>query len=290
MRRKPERFPPDSMTILERSRGVLFARWEELLRFRRKVLKTSDPDDIHDLRVASRRFRAALELMHPLVTKTSKTELRKNVRKLTRILGGLRNIDEAQLFFQQRAPAIFSGGSSLIRSLEELRCREKKQIGRELKTFDHRGHDHQVREMVAGLNQENISSGNRFSLLAYFSEISIRQYLPIHQLHAVAKVPECSSERHALRIAIKKWRYFLEVVSQILDRDYEAVLEQLKEYQGLLGRMNDIVEFRVLLDQVRLPFNEQDHAEKILLEEDALLIRDFITLAEQKPLNYSFLI
>jgi CHAD domain-containing protein len=254
------------------------------------VLKTSDPDDIHDLRVASRRFRAALELLNPLATKTSKTELRKSVRKLTRILGGLRNIDEAQLFFQKRAPAIFPPGSALIRSLSELRSREKKQIGRVLKAFDHRTLDQQVREMVAELNLESISCGNRFSLLAYFSEVSIRQFLPIHQLHTVATAPEHCAERHALRIAIKKWRYFLEAVAQILDRDYSQILEQLRNYQGILGRMNDVVEFRILLEHLQLTFHEQEHAEKLLLDEDALLLGKFIALADRKPLNYSFLI
>jgi len=66
---KPERLPPDSATILERSRGVFFAQWEELLRLRRAVLKTSDLDDIHDLRVASRRFRAAVELIFSIFGK-----------------------------------------------------------------------------------------------------------------------------------------------------------------------------------------------------------------------------
>src|SRR5471030_2866655 len=100
---KPVQLPPDTATILERFTGVLFAQWEELLRLRRAVLKSSDLDDIHDLRVASRRLRAALELFYPFAQKGSKTELKKSVRKLTLILGGLRNIDEALIFFQSRA-------------------------------------------------------------------------------------------------------------------------------------------------------------------------------------------
>src|ERR1039458_8484224 len=100
----PECLPPGSAIILERSRGVFFAQWDELLHLRRTVLKTSDLEDIHDLRVASRRLKAALELFEPVASRTSTTKLKKNVRRLIRRLGGLRNIDEALLFFQSRVP------------------------------------------------------------------------------------------------------------------------------------------------------------------------------------------
>src|SRR6185369_11375293 len=179
---KPEQLPPDSAAILERSRGVFYAQWEELLRLRRAVLNTSDLDDIHDLRVASRRFRAALELYYPFAPKGSRTELRKSIRKLTRILGGLRNIDEAQLFFQSRLSPEISTDNRLCHNLSELRRREMKRIEKALKAFDHRNLDRLVRETVAGLNEDSITDRNRFSLLAYFSDVSIRLYLPIHQL------------------------------------------------------------------------------------------------------------
>lgn len=287
---KPELLPPDSATILERSRSVFFAQWEELLRLRRAVLKTSDLDDIHDLRVASRRFRAALELYYPFAPKSVKTELRKSVCKLTRILGGLRNIDEAHLFFQTRVKTDTTDKSAISQALSELRSRELKRIEKALASFDHRTLDRMVREMIAGMNEECITARNRFSLLAYFSEVSIRQYMPIHRSLAGSTVSGHRTARHSLRIAIKKWRYFLEIVTQILNRDYAHILDQLKEYQSLLGRMNDIVEFEGLFRSLDLPRNEQDHIEAILKAEDALLLQSFTELIEQKPLHYSFLI
>jgi CHAD domain-containing protein len=287
---KPERLPPDSATILERSRGVFFAHWEELLRLRRAVLKTSDLDDIHDLRVASRRFRAALELYYPFAPKDSKTELRENVRNLTRILGGLRNIDEANLFFQSRFQTETSTDTTLSHALSELRPRELKRIEKALKAFDHRNLDRLVRAMIAGLNEECITERNRFSLLAYFSDVSIRMYLPIHQVLAVSTAPEHRVSRHTLRIAIKKWRYFFEIIAQVLDRDYTRILELLKEYQSILGRMNDIVEFEVLLHNLELPPNLREYVEATLSAEDALLLENFTEIIERKPLTYTFLI
>ncbi len=57
---------------MKQFRGVFFAQWEELLRLRRVAIKTSDQDGIHDLRVASRRLRAVLELFIHLRQKARK--------------------------------------------------------------------------------------------------------------------------------------------------------------------------------------------------------------------------
>lgn len=287
---KPAQLPPDSATILERSRGVLFAQWEELLRLRRAVIKSSDVDDIHDLRVASRRLRAALDLYYPIASKDATTELRKSVRNLTRILGALRNIDEAILFFQSRNPTGFPGDDTLFLQLAELRTKELKKIVKALKSFDQRSLDRSVREVVAGLTEDRIPEKNRFSLLGYFSDISIRMYLPIHQLLTVSMAPDQPSSRHALRIAIKKWRYFFEIVARVLDRDYAQILELLKEYQSILGRMNDIAEFGLLLHKMDLSPDLRDEVEATLQTEDTLLLTSLAELIERKPLAYTFLI
>jgi CHAD domain-containing protein len=287
---KPARSGPNPAAILERSRGVFFAQWGELLRLRRSVMKTSDLDDIHDLRVASRRFRAALDLFCPFAQKGSETELKKSVRNLTRILGGLRNIDEAKLFFQSRAQADDSFYRRLCPMLSERRSGELKRIQKLLAAFDHRNLDRMVRGMVAGLTDDTLSDRTHGSLLAYFSDVSISRYLPILQTLVVATAPDRPTSRHALRIAIKKWRYFLEIVAPILERDYAPLLELLKEYQSLLGRMNDIVEFEVLLGNLDLSPDEQAYVKATLRAEDTRLLESFIELVERKPLTYTFLI
>ncbi len=257
---------------------------------RRAVMKTSDLDDIHDLRVASRRFRAALELFYPFTPNGLKRELKKNVRALTRVLGGLRNIDEALLFFQSRVTTGISSESRLCRKLAGQRSRELKRIEKSLKAFNQRTLDRTVRSIVAGLNVDSITERHNVSLMAYFSDVSIGLYQPIHQLLAVATVPEHRASRHDLRIAIKKWRYFLEVLAPILNREYDPVLEMIKEYQSILGKMNDIAEFELLLGKIRLPPTDQDCFEATLRAEDARLLESFTELIELKALPYTFLI
>lgn len=286
-----KRSTPDSATILKCSRGVFIAQWEELLRLRRAVLKTSNQDDIHDLRVTSRRLRASLELFYPLVAKSPRTTgLRKQIRKLTEILGGLRNIDEALLFFQSRIQADLRDANKLVSAFSRLRPRELGRVHKALKAFDQRNLDRIVRKMVAGLDDAPMAGLNSISLLAYFSGVSIRLYLPILQLFAGSTAPWERASRHALRIAIKKMRYFFELISSILGRDYASLLGQLKEYQLILGRLNDIAEFEALIRNLKLPKAERKFAKTALLTEETLLLEKFAGLIEQKPLIYAFLI
>lgn len=286
----PPRLWPDSATILERSRGVFFAHWEEFTRLRRASLKSMDSDDIHDLRVASRRFRAILELLYPFAPKDQKTFLRKKVRKLTQVLGGLRNIDEALLFFHSQTTSEVSPKSTLCNSLSELRAKEFVRIKKTLKEFESRKLDNIVREIFAELTNASVTKRNSISLLAYLSDVSIRQYLPIYQLLGVAVIPERRTSRHSLRIAIKKWRYFFEIITQILGCDYSRILELLKEYQTILGQMNDIAEFEMLLAPLKLPREERVAAKAILRAEDARLLESLAELIERKPLVYTFIL
>ena len=281
---------PDTATILERSRGAFLAHWEECMCLRRTTLKSMAPDDIHDLRVASRRFRAVLELLYPFVSKGPKTELRKKIRKLTQVLGSIRTIDEAQRFFHLSVNAETSPESKLYCAFSELRTKEFMRLKKALKDFEQQKLDKIVREIVAEVNDAAIKKRNSISLLAYFSDVSIRQYLSIYGLLGTAVVPERRTSRHALRIAIKKWRYFFEIITLILGCNYSRTLEILKEYQTLLGQMNDIAEFEILLVNLKLSQGERVNAKAILQVEDSVLLTRLTELIERKPLVYTFLI
>lgn len=272
--------------ILERSRNVLLSQWEELLRLRRDVLKSPVLDAIHDLRVASRRLRAAVGLFAPWIAPKRAELLKKSMRKLTRLLGGLRNIDEAQLFFRQHTPAKTGGAYQVSRLLSELRPGELARIKKALTSLDHRRLDRVVRKAAAGLNEERMMGNGGSTLPEYFTETGIRLYQPILDLLPTATARDQRTSRHALRIAIKKWRYFLEITAPVLERDYRPLLGQLKEYQTILGGMNDVAEFEALCADLPLSRHERVFIETALQSEEELLLQKLTILMEEKPLVY----
>lgn len=267
---------------------MLLDQWTVLIGLRRSVLKTPDLGSIHDLRVASRRFRAMLDLFNPLVHRESKNRLAKGVRKLTRILGGLRNVDEATSFFRPRLGADFPFSAKLDNCLFELRSMEFERVEKVLIAFDQNGYSRAVRKIIADMKVEGKKRRSRVFLFGCFSEASIRLYLPIQLSMAGSTVTERHELRHSLRIAIKKWRYFMEIVARVFNSDCPEGLELAKEYQSLLGRMNDIVEFDLLLTKMGFSGEEQDRLKTILRMENDELLKKFTVLIEQKPLTYRF--
>lgn len=272
---------PDPATIMTRSLKVFLAQWQELLRLRRLVIKTADHEDIHDLRVAARRFTAALKLFYPLLPNSAKAGLRNKVRELVRTLGELRNVDEALLFFQSQHNAGVSTNSKLRRALAKLRIRELKRVRKLLASFDQRQLNSEVHKIGAKLTADVIWSRSGGTAPAYFSGVCRTQYQPIPPLLEGAAAPEHRATRHALRIAIKKWRYLLEILALILERDYAPFVNKLKEYQSVLGSMNDIAEFERLLGRLKLPPAERKAAEATLKSEDARLLASFTAHLER---------
>ncbi len=274
----------------KRSRDVVLEQWRELLRLRRGVLRTSDIEAIHDLRVASRRFRAALGLFEPWIPQKNAALLKKNIRKLTRVLGALRNIDEALLFFRLHTPAESAGGYQLRYMLTQMRGGELTRIKESLTAFDRHRLDRIVRKAAEGLEEHQIADSRKSPLTTYFSDTCIKLYQPIQDLLPASLSREQREPRHALRIAIKKWRYFFEIAAPVLKRDYGSILGLLKEYQAILGRMNDVAAFGALCGGLTLSRRERGFIEATLNAEDELLLQQLTELIEQKPLTYTFLL
>lgn len=275
---------PDPADIPERARGAILAQWKELVRLRGKALKSPESEAIHDLRVASRRFRAAVELFEPWMAHKNAARLKKSLRKMTRALGGVRNIDEAQLFFLAHPPAEPARRSRLRRALSKMRPAELARVKKALASFDRRSLSRSVQRAAAGVESRLTGESRNFPLPPYFSDTCERLFQPIQELLPDATSRERRASRHALRIAIKKCRYFLEIIAPVVGYDCRPAVELLREYQTILGRMNDVVVFGALCDDLALPRRERGFVEGILKGEEELLLKDLTELIEQKPL------
>ncbi|MFA7403683.1 MAG: CHAD domain-containing protein [Pelobacteraceae bacterium] len=270
--------------VIGRMQGVMLAQWQELLRLRDEVLKTSDAEAIHDLRVASRRFRATLGLFEPWLPKKGAAELKKSTRKLTRVLGGLRNIDEALLFFHEHRTEP-EAGEQVSALLAKKRPNELARINRNLAELDQKRLDRLVQKAVGRLTKKRNTTA---PLPDYFAATCTSLFQPINDLLPTAPSRKNRESRHALRIAIKKWRYFFEIMAPVLERDCSEILALLKEYQTILGGMNDIAEFEALSGALSLSRSERSFVKETLRSEDELLLQQLTGLIKKKPLVYTF--
>ncbi|NJN66043.1 MAG: CHAD domain-containing protein [Chloroflexaceae bacterium] len=80
-------------TLAETGRRLLRTHFQELLTMEREVRKDTDIEGVHDMRVATRRLRAVLPAIKPVVSAQALRPFQKPIRKIARSLGEVRDCD-----------------------------------------------------------------------------------------------------------------------------------------------------------------------------------------------------
>ncbi|MBI3048712.1 MAG: CHAD domain-containing protein [Acidobacteria bacterium] len=192
------------------------------------------PAAVHRARVATRRLRELLPLVHP---GSRGRRLRRKVRRLTRALGPVRELDVAlETLGGLAGEAPRAAVARLKQVLRQERRRLHDAMAREVQRVDF---DTLRRQAIhAARSQRRLDAAARAARRAVRLRSAIESagsiYLP--------------DRLHEVRIAVKKLRYALELVRHVEGSRAVARLRRLKEAQDLLGRMHDL---DVLVARVR---------------------------------------
>lgn len=268
---------PDD-TLAEAGRKVLGFHFAAMLRHEEGTLQGLDYEELHDMRVATRRMRAAFEVFADAYDpKTMKMHL-KGLRATGRALGRVRDLDvfmeKAQHYIDTIPPDQAHGLDPLLTSWKIERDKARA-------------------EMVAYLRSEQYTIFiNKFlvflttpgSAVRPVSELTpklVKHIIPglIYTRLASVRAFEVVLGRasleqlHALRIEFKKMRYSLEFFSEVLGKQASELIELIKQLQDHLGDLNDAEVacqiIRKFLDdwdlrQVILPIEERENPEPIV--------------------------
>lgn len=115
----------ESASFREAAVRVVAMRTEEVFEHADHVLDTSDIERVHDMRVATRRLRAALEIFATCFPKAEHRKVLKEVKRLADALGERRDPDVAIEAFARVRDALPSGDRTGVDALiDELRERQ----------------------------------------------------------------------------------------------------------------------------------------------------------------------
>ena len=234
-------------------RALLAGEEAEFFACLAKVLRGFDEDDIHDLRVASRRLREGLALFSPYLPGKKAGRVRKRLKSITGMLGELRNTDEARLFFSALGEnERTQSGREVGRLLEALESDRLRALGALQKELGSLRPGALRRELATVRDSRNLFAANGadpFKAIAPFAADALAERAgPLVELLPRASREEDVVGQHRLRIAVKKMRYRLEILSPLLSVDgYRELQGALKRYQDLLGRLHDLDVFADLV-------------------------------------------
>lgn len=226
--------PAELAILLHRA---LEARIGRLLELAARPEWAADPEGLHDVRVASRRVRAVLDLVDPAVYPGYRRHLRR-LRRLTATLGITRELDVHTALLE----AFLDAGSApltraaLEHALEALARRARRARQRMTEALPRL----KVGEAADLLRVPSLPD----PFLRCDLSRAVWDLLEPRLAAALADLPalvarEDAEALHAARIRVKQARYALEVLSGAFAAPVDDALEGLRTLQTALGHHHD---------------------------------------------------
>lgn len=197
-----------------------------------------DPEELHDMRVATRRLRAALDLFTevlPIRTRNFRGEL----GWLAGVLGAVRDLD-VQL--EAQAAMVEPGQEELWADLTALLTRERDAARTALlAALDSVRWERLVSGMAAMVQQGPFrrSTATRLAALDAVPDLICSRHAAVVKAARRAKRSGEAADFHRLRIRCKRLRYSLEFGAELYDGRTHRYTRQLAKLQNQLGLMQD---------------------------------------------------
>jgi CHAD domain-containing protein len=225
---------PHATTQVDEAIGASIARQTRVLATAWSAAIDGDARAVHRARVASRRVREALAMVEAAGAGHAATRARRLARRLTRALGPVREMDVAlaELGIVARAHRWPTDAEvALRRWLQDRRTERRRAMRRSLAAVGRRAVRTRFLSAASDLEERALVDVARRHLLRRADRV---------RGHAAACGTLYAPDRlHALRIAVKKLRYAIEIATPLGGEAAAPALRALRAAQCRLGRLHD---------------------------------------------------
>jgi CHAD domain-containing protein/transposase len=243
----------------EAGRKILWFHFLRMIKHEPGTRAGEDIEELHDMRVATRRMRAAMRVFGDFFEPEAIAPLNKGIRRVTRALGPVRDLDvfeEKAGHYLETLPQVATNG---LDPLLETWHKERK-AGREnmIAFLDSDRYKKFKREFGEFLQIEG--AGARpiprdrpvpYQVRHVAPRLIYTRYETVRAYETVVNDAQIET-LHALRIDCKYLRYTLEFLREVLGPEGEAVIKEVKAMQDHLGDLNDAdVAIRLLNEFLR---------------------------------------
>ena len=243
-------------SFAEAGRKVMRYHFAEMLQNEYGTRLGEDIEALHDMRVATRRLRAAFDVFDTAFERQEMKRHRAGLRTTGQTLGHVRDLDvmieKAQHYRDNLPEDQRVGLDPLFEYWQSERESARKQM---LAFLDSREYQDFKREFNVFVNtpgsgvrpvSDNPPEPRLVSeiapILVFTRLAAVRAYEPY--------LPDAPVERlHALRIEFKKLRYTVEFFREVLGEDAKMAINKFKKIQDHLGDLNDAQVVGQILEQ-----------------------------------------
>jgi CHAD domain-containing protein len=253
--------------LAEAGRKVLRFHFAQMLLHEDGTRLGEDIEELHDMRVATRRMRAAFEVFGDAFSpKTVKTHL-KGLKATGRSLGRVRDLDvfmEKAQHYLETLPADHQADlAPLLESWMDERELDRQQMVAYLDSQKYADFKNAFLKFVTtpgeGVRED---AGRGFAPRRARDTAPILIYERLASVRAFDAILENAAleQFHALRIEFKKLRYTVEYFREVLGAESKAVINDLKAIQDHLGDLNDADVATKILDDFLSVWDEQQNS------------------------------
>jgi CHAD domain-containing protein len=242
---------------------ILTAQLQVLQTYHRAVLETDEPEAIHKMRVTTRRAQAALDLLEG---ELRVRKLKKRLRAWRQMLSRVRNYDVFLMLIEKevtRSRPAYRAQFEIVKSIFQKRRAHRAEkarkyfekikvnsiaielglpIAQPVKAIaDSTVESHEAHEA----KQADTGSQKSFAIdeqkvAAHVADRLEQRVAEFHTLAAQAHPATRAEELHQLRIAAKRVRYLLEIISQMGYGDATRAVAWLRNIQDRIGDWHDL--------------------------------------------------
>ncbi len=224
--------------------AVLRGRFIEMLAHESGTRLGEDPEELHGMRVATRRLRAVLGNFQPALPIRA-SRFRAELGWLGQVLGAVRDLDVGIGQLRGGADEGIGGGEvaaldALIHVLESRRSDARAVL---LEALDSRRYDRLVDGFAAFLAHGPLrrSAASTAPAAGSVAGIAIERYRKVRKQGRRLDASSGPGEFHVLRIRCKRLRYALEPVAELYGKPARVMNRRLIALQDALGSHQDAV-------------------------------------------------
>lgn len=208
--------------------------------------QSGDIRSVHQARVATRRLREALPVLSASVSTRSLGRVRRQVRRMTRALGPVRELDVALHHLDELAAKKIVSPRAIGRVRQAV-AHERLKRRRDMLAAITPGKVEKLRQRLGQVGTDADGPLTAAALTEVEQQVARRAR---HLTSAIERAGGLylADRLHAIRVATKKLRYALEIERELKRSRSTARILQLKRLQDVLGDMHD---FEILIDRTR---------------------------------------
>jgi triphosphatase len=235
--------------------AILRRHFAEMLAHEPGVRLGEDPEDVHDMRVATRRLRAALKLYSDALPKRSE-RYERDLRWVAGALGEVRDLD---VHLQRLSEESSRNGEVLEEVVALLRERRVEARRRMLEALDSTRYQRLLASFSATLRRGRSPSPTS-PILEAAPELVRDRYNKVRKSAHTLSEDSPPEHFHDLRKKGKRLRYALEPLQEIYGKPAKKMVKLLKNMQDDLGDHQDLIVASGLMEELGVASNRPPQA------------------------------